>query len=137
MFVIGPRPLRTERSISLFRRPSHTFKILLSLSELISNLRIFLQNRSMNPVVQLSLIFFFVSTVAALNSTEKSPPYCVFHKNCYKDSECGPRGRCVGHLVGKCNCEACVNDRTCTNDYGCGRFLLLYILIFVFLYINS
>ncbi|KAE9550636.1 hypothetical protein FO519_006153 [Halicephalobus sp. NKZ332] len=64
----------------------------------------------MKFITQLFLMVFFVllSTVLSLNSTEKSP-YCVFHNSCYKDSDCGPRGHCVGHLVGKCDCDACVN----------------------------
>lgn len=130
---MGPRPPENARSTSLLNFFSLFLRSLflylyLSLTTQ-SSPHIFLQNLAMNPIVQLSLIFFFLSTVAALNVTDKSPPYCVFHKTCYKDSECGHKGRCVGHLAGKCNCEACVDGRSCTNDIGCGNFAfpVLYI----------
>ncbi|CEF65820.1 Hypothetical protein SRAE_2000049500 [Strongyloides ratti] len=65
---------------------------------------------------------------AAVNSTTPKPSEknvtsstsaCKSQDVCYSDSDCNG-GKCMGVFVGTCNCNACFNFMTCTDDGGCG-----------------
>ncbi|CAJ0568490.1 unnamed protein product, partial [Mesorhabditis spiculigera] len=45
---------------------------------------------------------------------------CQKFRECHQDGDCGKKGRCMGSLVGKCNCNACLQGAACTDDQQCG-----------------
>uniref|UniRef100_A0A0N4ZLA0 SSD domain-containing protein n=1 Tax=Parastrongyloides trichosuri TaxID=131310 RepID=A0A0N4ZLA0_PARTI len=59
---------------------------------------------------------------AAMESEDKvgkDKATCQSQATCYGDTDCNG-GKCLGVYVGTCNCNACINFMTCTNDEGCG-----------------
>ena len=61
------------------------------------------------------------------NATEESgnaTATCTAAAACFHDDDCGSigdkKGRCIGIFSGKCNCNACLNFLSCTDDSACG-----------------
>ncbi|CCD83525.1 EB domain-containing protein [Caenorhabditis elegans] len=54
----------------------------------------------------------------SLNETETETGTSAL---CHGDSECGS-GKCIGALVGTCNCNSCVDGWPCQEDSACGGF---------------
>lgn len=44
---------------------------------------------------------------------------CRRNRVCFSENDC-KGGKCAGSFVGKCDCTACINFATCTDDSGCG-----------------
>ncbi|CAJ0960966.1 unnamed protein product, partial [Mesorhabditis belari] len=53
-------------------------------------------------------------------STTKTAKLCEKSAICRKDNDCGMKGKCMGALVGKCNCNSCFQAKICSNDKECG-----------------
>ncbi|KHN89145.1 Chondroitin proteoglycan 3 [Toxocara canis] len=51
--------------------------------------------------------------------TNNTTAQCVNDEPCFDDGDC-LTGKCDGPFVGTCDCGACVNFRSCTDDSGCG-----------------
>ncbi|KAH7726868.1 hypothetical protein AAVH_05755 [Aphelenchoides avenae] len=67
------------------------------------------------------------SALSGISATEESgnaTATCAANAVCFHDEDCGStgdkKGRCLGFFNGKCNCNACLNFLSCSDDSACG-----------------